>query len=170
MEDCAIGIDASYFLGYLLDRTPAHEPLLPALAGLTGILAHINDNLDEFEKLRIVPLFVFDGQSLSGQDDISLKRSLAANEKTNEAWKLYSQSEPEQAVASFGANQGMLPLVAWLGIVLSILLTSPLGAYKVQNLYPLFQQILKERGLHFIVAPYNACAQVRFTGLNAYLS
>lgn len=108
LEDCAIGIDASYYLSHLLDQGPAHEPLLPALSGLTGIHAHINNGLDELDKLRVVPFFVFDGQSLTGQDDISLKRSQVANQKTNEAWKLYSQSEADQAVATFGANPGML--------------------------------------------------------------
>lgn len=31
----------------------------------------------------------------------------------------------------------------------------------MQNLYPMLQRIIKGRGLHFLVAPYTACAQVR---------
>lgn len=36
------------------------------------------------------------------------------------------------------------------------------GAFRIQNLYPLFQRILKQRGLHFLVAPYTACAQLAY--------
>lgn len=36
-----------------------------------------------------------------------------------------------------------------------------IGAFRIQNLYPLLQTVLKNRGLHFLVAPYTACAQVR---------
>lgn len=36
------------------------------------------------------------------------------------------------------------------------------GAFRIQNLYPLLQGILKERGLHFLVAPYTACAQLAY--------
>lgn len=35
-----------------------------------------------------------------------------------------------------------------------------LGAFRTQKLYPLLQKVLKTRALHFLVAPYNACAQV----------
>lgn len=91
-----------------------------------------------------MPLFVFDGQSITGQDDVALKRRRASNKKTDEAWTLYSQSEAEQAVTTFGANP---------------------GAFIVQNLYPLLQGILKKRGIHFLVPPYNACAQVNICAL-----
>ncbi|RDA87671.1 hypothetical protein CP532_3777 [Ophiocordyceps camponoti-leonardi (nom. inval.)] len=139
LQDCAIAVDATYWLNHLLDLPPAHEPLLPALGGLTGIHTHINENLDQWEKNGIVPLFVFDGQSITGQDDVALSRRRAANQKTDDAWELYLQSRAEQAVATFGANP---------------------GAYNVQNLYPLLQVILKKRKLHFLVPPYNASAQL----------
>ena len=107
LEDCAVGIDATYYLGQILDTTPAHEPLLSALGGLTGINTHINQNLDLWKKNNIIPFFIFDGQSITGQDEASLKRGRAANTKTDEAWNLYSQSSAEQAVNTFGANPGM---------------------------------------------------------------
>ncbi|KAK2603490.1 hypothetical protein QQS21_004350 [Conoideocrella luteorostrata] len=141
LEDCSIAVDATYYLSQLLDTPPAHEPLLSALGGLTGIQTHINQSLDQWEKNRIAPFFVFDGQSITGQDEVGLKRRQAANKKTDEAWTLYSRSEAEQAVTTFGANP---------------------GAYIVQNLYPLLQAILKKRGLHFLVPPYNACAQLAY--------
>jgi hypothetical protein len=106
LEDCAIAIDATYYLSHLLENPPALEPLLPALGGLTGIEPHINESLALFEKFNIVPLFIFDGQAIHGQDSISLKRGIAANQKTDEAWQLYFQGEAEQAVSTFGANPG----------------------------------------------------------------
>ncbi|KAF4584459.1 XPG I-region protein [Ophiocordyceps camponoti-floridani] len=141
LQDCAIAIDATYWLNHLLDHSPAHEPLLPALGGLTGIQTHIIENLDNWSSNGIVPFFIFDGQSLTGQDDVTLARRRAANHKTDEAWNLYSQSQAEQAVATFGANP---------------------GAYNVKNLYPLLQGILKERNLHFLTPPYNSSAQLAY--------
>lgn len=141
LEQCALAVDATYYLNQLLDNAPSHEPLLSALGGLTGIEAHINDNLDLWEKHHITPFFIFDGQSVSGQDDISLDRGLKANKKTDEAWDLYSKTAAEEAVTTFGANP---------------------GAFRMQNLYPMLQRIIKGRGLHFLVAPYTACAQLAY--------
>lgn len=100
-------MDATYYLSQLLDVSPAHEPLLSALSGLTGFDDHINENLARWEESRITPFFIFDGQSVTGQDDIAQKRALDANKKTDEAWELYSQSKPDDAVNTFGANPGM---------------------------------------------------------------
>ncbi|KAF4443860.1 hypothetical protein F53441_11319 [Fusarium austroafricanum] len=141
LEGCAIAVDATYYLSQLLETSPAHEPLLSALGGLTGVEAHIKENLDLWAKFEIVPFFVFDGQPVTGQDDITLDRGLKANKKTDEAWNLYSQGAAEEAVSTFG--------------------TSP-GAFRLQNLYPLLQTVLKGRGLHFLVAPYTACAQLAY--------
>ncbi|KAG5988231.1 hypothetical protein E4U43_004812, partial [Claviceps pusilla] len=141
LEDCSVAVDATYYLSQLLDTPPAHEPLLSALGGLTGIQTHINQNLDSWETNNIVPFFVFDGQSITGQDEVALTRRRLANKKTDEAWALYSRSEAEEAVTTFGANP---------------------GAYTIQNLYPLLQGILRDRGLHFLVPPYNACAQLAY--------
>jgi len=111
LEDCAIGIDASYYLYLFLDKSPFHEPLLPALGGLTGIENHIDADLDQWQANKITPFFVFDGQSLVGQDEVSVRRARAANKKTDEAWELYFQSQAEQAVSAFGSNSGASQLV-----------------------------------------------------------
>lgn len=110
MEDCAIAIDATYWLSKLLDSAQANEPLLPALGGLSGIESHINDDLNHWQQNRIVPFFIFDGQSLTGQDEVTLKRAQAANQKTNHAWDLYYQSQAEAAVSTFGTYPGEFPL------------------------------------------------------------
>lgn len=107
LEDSVIGVHATYWLGLVLDNNPAHEPLLSALGGMTGIERHIEVILSVWGENRVTPLFIFDGQSLTGQDDVSCKRAQAANEKTNHAWKLYSESHATEAVSTFGQNPGM---------------------------------------------------------------
>lgn len=108
LEDCAIGVDASYYLATLLDTPPAHEPLLSALGGLTSIDSRINENLDLWSENKIIPFFVFDGQSVVGQDDVAVKRARNANQKTDYAWKLYSQNSGDEAVSTFGSNPGKI--------------------------------------------------------------
>ncbi|UKZ70548.1 uncharacterized protein TrAtP1_011528 [Trichoderma atroviride] len=141
LEDCTIAIDASYFLSLLLDNDPSRESLLPALGGLTGIHYHIHRHLDLWEKHRITPFFIFDGQSLVGQDEVTLTRARAANQRMDQAWTLYLQTEGNESVNVFKENPEV---------------------FRLQNLYPLFQSILKERELHFLVPPYNASAQLAY--------
>ncbi|KAI1853640.1 hypothetical protein JX266_001624 [Neoarthrinium moseri] len=139
LEDTAIAVDASYYLQLFLDIPPTHEPLLPALGGLTGIETHIEADLDSWAQNRTTPFFVFNGQTVVGQDEIAVQRGKAANIKTDEAWNLYFRGEANLAVSTFGQDR---------------------KAYPVQNLYPLLQAILKKRNLHFLVPPFNASAQL----------
>lgn len=141
LEDCIIAIDATYYLQYFLDNAPFHEPLLSALGGLTGVQNHITKDLDQWASNKITPFFIFDGQPLHGQEEITTKRALRAVDKTNRAWKLYFNGQAEQAVQTFGANA---------------------GAYRTQALYPLLQDILRERGLRFLIPPFNASAQMAY--------
>ncbi|EGY17678.1 uncharacterized protein VDAG_01360 [Verticillium dahliae VdLs.17] len=141
LEDCAIAVDATYYLQLCLDSPPSREPLLSALGGLTGLDYHIRQDLEQWNAHKITPLFIFDGQTLHGQDEVAALRGKAANKKTDEAWNLYAKGEAEQAVTAFGANS---------------------GAFRVQTLYPMLQSILQENKLHFLVAPYNASAQIAY--------
>ncbi|GJC81870.1 uncharacterized protein ColLi_04708 [Colletotrichum liriopes] len=141
LEDCAIAIDATYYLQLFLDTPPFHEPLLPALGGMTGIEHHLRADIDQWKAHKIVPFFIFDGQSVTGQEEVAVQRGRAANQKTDAAWNLYFNSEAQQAVDSFGVNS---------------------GAYRIQNLYPLLKSILKDNDLHFLVPPYNASAQLAY--------
>jgi hypothetical protein len=108
IEDCAIAVDASYYLQLFLDNPPYHEPLLSALGGLTGIQSHIEEDLDQWKAHRIEPLFVFNGQVVTGQDDITTLRGRLANEKTDQAWELYFNGRANEAVAGFGNNSSTL--------------------------------------------------------------
>jgi len=141
LEDCAIAVDASFYLQLFLDNSPFHEPLLPALGGLTGIQTHIEADLDSWKQNKTTPFFIFNGQSMVGQDEVSVRRGKQAITGTDEAWGLYFQSQANEAVAAFGAHR---------------------GAYLVSNLFPLLQSILKSRGLHFLVPPFNASAQMAY--------
>ncbi|RYP24469.1 hypothetical protein DL765_000489 [Monosporascus sp. GIB2] len=141
LEDCAVAIDASYYLQLFLDHVPYHEPLLPALGGLTGIQTHIETDLDSWATNRTTPFFIFNGQSVVGQDDVSVQRGKKAIAGTDEAWTLYFQSQATEAVAAFGSHR---------------------GAYPVHHLFPMLQGILKRRGLHFLVPPFNASAQLAY--------
>lgn len=139
LEDTTIAVDASYYLQQFLDYPPTHEPLLPALGGLTGIETHIEADLDSWKQNNTTPFFIFNGQSLHGQDAISAQRGKAAIHKTDDAWNLYFRGAANEAVSTFGQDR---------------------RAFPIPNLFPLLQGILKKRKLHFLVPPFNASAQV----------
>lgn len=117
IEDCAIAVEARYYLQLFLDTAPFHEPLLPALGGLTGIQKHIETDLDRWKAHRIIPFFIFDGQAITGQDEISLARGRRANDKTDQAWELYFNGRAEDAVSAFGGNSGTFAPILFLTLV-----------------------------------------------------
>jgi hypothetical protein len=139
IKDCTIGVDASHYCNIFLSKYPYQEPLLPALGGLTGIAHHLERDLDLWKENNVTPLFVFDGQPLTGQEDVALRHGLEINARTNAAWDLYFDSKATDSVHAFSAIS---------------------GAWRPQALYPLLKRILSQRRLRFLVAPYNASAQL----------
>lgn len=119
IEDCAIAVDASYYFQLLLHSDDgsgqSFEPLLPALGGMTGIVKRIEDDLDQWANHRVTPLFVFDGQVVEGQDEISRMRGRKALEQTQKAWDLYFGNQAIEAVTTFGSNIGKRDGLALLG-------------------------------------------------------
>lgn len=114
LQECAIAVDASYFLRQLLEQAENYnEPLLTALGGLTGIQARIQVELDNWLKNRTTPFFIFDGQPMVGQDEVTTKLGREIQKQTGVAWKLYSEGQAEAAVAAFGecASKSSIP---WL--------------------------------------------------------
>jgi hypothetical protein len=109
LEGTAVAIDATYYIQLQLDAQPL-EPLLSALAGLTGIQKRLEEDLDQWEKNKVVPFFIFDGQPLVGQDEVTTLRSRQANKKTDFAWDLYFNGQANEAVTAFGLNTSMLLL------------------------------------------------------------
>jgi hypothetical protein len=110
LEDCAVAVEASYYLQLLLhvnNGGSGFEPLLPALGAATGLEKRIEDDLDQWEANKVTPLFVFDGQTLQGQDEVSIVNGRKALETTNEAWTLYFRNETTRIVKAFGSSIGI---------------------------------------------------------------
>ncbi|OAA67029.1 xpg i-region protein [Niveomyces insectorum RCEF 264] len=139
LDGCAIAVDATYFIQHIFNNTSYHEPLMSALSGLTGFTAFLEKELDQWAANNLTPLFVFNGQPVVGQDDMSIANGLRDIARTDTAWQLYSAGRADEAVANFGSTG---------------------STYQTQPLYPLFQRLLRKRNLHFLVPPYNASAQI----------
>ncbi|CAG8975384.1 hypothetical protein HYALB_00009525 [Hymenoscyphus albidus] len=140
-ENAVIGVEATSYLQNLIDNPPSHEPLLAALGGEPMTFRHyIESELKLWKENKMKPLFVFDGQTNVGKDEMALKRAQLALKQTQHAWTLYGDNRPDEAVKAFGAS----------------------GAARAQDLYRLLQEILTEQGLEFVIAPFGACAQLAY--------
>ncbi len=105
-----IAIEATWYLNGLLNTPPSKEPLLSALGGLPFWLkVEIEDDLDQWEKCELTPLFVFDGISMIGKEEMSLRAAKDAARRNDAAWALYcnavSKEQTTEAVTAFG-NSG----------------------------------------------------------------
>ena len=106
MENAKIGVEATAYLQHMIEEPPAHEPLLAALGGEPiALKQHIERELDNWETNKITPLFVFEGQSTVGSDEVALAHAAEALRKTKRAWDLYSDNEPGDAVKTFGGSR-----------------------------------------------------------------
>ena len=100
-----IGVEATEYLKQMIEIS-AHEPLLAALGGAPiGLKHHLEAELDRWTENNIKPLFVFEGQSTVGKDDIALRNAKEALDRTENAWKLYINGEPDKAVTAFGNSR-----------------------------------------------------------------
>ncbi|KAH8801549.1 hypothetical protein F5884DRAFT_518715 [Xylogone sp. PMI_703] len=105
MQGAVIGVEATSYLQHMIDEPPAHEPLLAALGGSPiGLKEHIRNELDQWKSNGMKPIFVFDGQSIMGKEDMALRNAKSALLKTQTAWDLYADNHPEDAVKAFGAS------------------------------------------------------------------
>jgi hypothetical protein len=105
LENAVIGVEASHYLQTLIDRPPTHEPLLAALGGdPMTFKSHIENELKQWKDNNMTPLFVFDGQTNVGRDEISLRKAKAALVETQDAWRLYADNQPDEAVKAFGSS------------------------------------------------------------------
>ncbi|KAL3423403.1 XPG domain-containing protein [Phlyctema vagabunda] len=134
-----LGVEASYYLQNMISETPAQEPLLPALGGEPmGLKKCIRDDLDRWAEHGMTPVFVFEGQSTVGKENVILKDSKDVLAKVQEAWDCYTNGNSTGAVKLFGLS----------------------GAARVNDLYPILREVLDERGHEYKTAPYSACAQL----------
>ncbi len=105
LQNAVIGVEATSYLQHMIEDQPAHEPLLAALGGdPIALKHHIKNELDKWSGNSMRPYFVFDGQSVVGKDEMSLRNARAALSKTQRAWELYGNNHPEEAVKAFGAS------------------------------------------------------------------
>lgn len=106
LKEKHVVIDAEDFLEIILTSQASREPLLPALGGLPFALRkHVDVHLASFDEHNITPTFIFEGLDLACKDRSTIARdSRLAARSLDEAWNLYSQSRPDEAVLGFGKS------------------------------------------------------------------
>ena len=109
-----IAVEASWYLQNLLDIPPSKEPLLSALGGLPYWLkGEIGEDLDQWKKYNITPLFIFDGLSIVGKEEMAMRSAKEGAQRSEHAWELYNRAksaeETKDAVTAFG-NSGTWPI------------------------------------------------------------
>ncbi|KAJ8069399.1 hypothetical protein OCU04_003054 [Sclerotinia nivalis] len=138
LVNAKIGVEATAYLSNLLKGT-ADEPLLAALGGHPMALKiHIENDLDKWKEHEMEPLFVFEGQSIVGKKEMTMRSLKSAISETEQAWALYNEGNPTDAVAAFRKA----------------------GAIQITDLYHILQEVLTARGLEYMTAPFSACAQL----------
>src|SRR5436305_4405545 len=90
---------------------PSKEPLLSALGGLPYWLkAEIEEDLDQWKKFNLTPLFIFDGLSIVGKEEMALRLAKEGARRSEEAWALYnvakSAEQTKDTVTAFGNSGG----------------------------------------------------------------
>ena len=106
-EEMVIGVEATAYLQTIIEENP--EPLLAALGGFPLVLKeNIGTELDKWKENNMRPIFIFEGQPIVGQDEMTLRNAKAALDTTQKAWNLYGENKPTEAVTAFGAS-GMFP-------------------------------------------------------------
>lgn len=140
-----VGIEATEYLNRIhklpvpnVDR-PIKEALLTALGGTPfGLKFVIKTTLQVWKDNGITPFFVFSGLDV-GKRDAPFAASEVAASINAKAWQLYDNHQAEAAVEAFSNSGSVTP----------------------QDLFRYLQQILKEDGVDFMVAPYGSWPQVR---------
>ncbi|BFZ59465.1 hypothetical protein YB2330_000475 [Saitoella coloradoensis] len=139
LKGCSLGIDATYYLQQILTSQQSKEPLTSALGGLPLALRnHINRDLDDFERLNIKPVFVFNGINLLKKEDPFSRDDKRPSQRTA-AWQRYEKGEVDAALQNFGQT---LP--------------------NMNDIAKFAQSVLAERDVDFQVAPYSAWAQFSY--------
>lgn len=97
-----LGIEAEDYINNLVLNPPTREPLLPALGGLPFSLEEtVKNHISILKEHGIEPYFVFSGLNYNIQED-RLQALVQAIPTITNAWELYGQSQPDEAVNQFG--------------------------------------------------------------------
>ncbi|KAB8296693.1 hypothetical protein EYC80_002114 [Monilinia laxa] len=138
LVNAKIGVEATAYLSNLL-KGPADEPLLAALGGHPlALKTHIENDLDKWKENDMEPFFVFEGQSIVGKKEMTMRSLKASISETEQAWALYNDGNPTDAVAAFRKA----------------------AAIQIPDLYHILQEVLTARDLEYMTAPFSACAQL----------
>lgn len=143
LADSRLGIDAAYYLQQLLESPSSKEPLLAATGGLPLALAQrIEADLRVLEKLRIKPVFVFPGlQPVKKLGRNQHFEHTEACRDRRDAWTKYESGQEDPATKLFEGRHGLAQWDMWRMVL----------------------RIFRNRNVEFIIAPYVAWAQVRFS-------
>lgn len=144
LADSRLGIDASHYLGNLLESPLTREPFLAATGGLPLSLAsRIESDLRALEKLHIKPVFVFPGLPPSKRITKNTPQQHAAKQMEaiqarRDAWSHYEGGLTDQATKLFESRSNIEQWDLWRSVL----------------------RIFRHRNVEFIIAPYSSLAQV----------
>ena len=145
LSGAVLAIEADFYLGRLLNNSPAKEPLLSALGGLPfSFQKHIQAELDVLHKNGVKPVFVFSGLDVGKRYSPFALGDAVASLNTV-AWDLYNRHEAQDAVENFGNSGYATP----------------------RRYYRLFQKVLRDANVEFHVAPYSAFGQLAYLSRHA---
>ena len=137
LKDAVVGIDAYHYLQKAL-ASQLKEPLVPALGGFPfSLKTTIQQDMEEFRKAGIKPVFVFSGISPSPSEKPFSISDESVKLRTR-AWELYDKGQAMDAVDAFG-QAGVIPARELLRSVM---------------------RVLRDQDVDFQVAPYSAWPQV----------
>jgi hypothetical protein len=135
LKGYVIAIEAIWYFQNLLDTPPSKEPLLSALGGLPlALKSHIEADLDQWERAGLIPYFIFDGLSIIGEEEMSIRTAKESGDRILEAWRLYCNNQATDAVSAFG-NSGTNLEAPNLGHMLT-----PVRRYPCWNVFSLFSE------------------------------
>lgn len=150
LADSRLGIDASHYLGNLLESPLTREPFLAATGGLPLSLAsRIESDLRALEKLHIKPVFVFPGLPPSKRITKNTPQQHAAKQMEaiqarRDAWTHYESGNTDQATKLFESKSNIEQWDLWRSVL----------------------RIFRHRNVEFIIAPYSSLAQVSLVYLS----
>ncbi|KAG9125162.1 hypothetical protein FRC07_008729 [Ceratobasidium sp. 392] len=144
LADSRLGIDASHYLGNLLESPNTREPLLAATGGLPLSLAsRIESDLRALEKLHIKPVFVFPGlppnkRISNNTPQQQAAKQMEAAQARRDAWNCYENGLTDQATKLFETRANIEQWDLWRPVL----------------------RIFRHRNVEFIIAPYSSLAQL----------
>lgn len=150
LSDTRLGIDVSYYLSQI--QSSSSEPLLAATGGLPLCLTtRIESDLRLLEKLRVKPVFVFNGLKPSKKLRLGFNQNaeLDACRDRQNAWEKYEAGLEDEATRLFAASSARGGSVS--------------GSNTTEwDFWRVILRVFKHRNVEFLVAPYFAWAQVCF--------